>query len=310
MRLGIDLGGTKTEIIALDEHSKEHYRKRVPSPQGSYEKTINNLASLISEAESKLGKCESIGIGIPGALSPETGRVKNANSTWLIGHDLKQDLENKLKRQIRLANDADCFTLSEAMDGAAKDSRCVFGVILGTGVGGGICIDHNLIIGPNAITGEWGHNSLPWHQNNDQDLPCYCGKSGCIETYLSGPGMLAHYLNQHPNSEVSSAKQLIELCNNNDQSASLYFERYLDRLGRSLANVINILDPDTIVLGGGLSNITKIYQSIVEFTSPYVFSDSLNTKIVPALHGDSSGVRGAAWMGAPNQPAQTTTRTT
>lgn len=298
MHIGIDLGGTKIEIIALDNSSQTLYQKRIPSPQDDYEETLYTLVSLIKEAESELRQEGTIGIGIPGALSPETGVIKNANSTWLIGHDLKSDLERELKRQVCIANDADCFTLSEATDGAAQNAKIAFGIILGTGVGGGLVINGHSIAGPNAITGEWGHNPLPWLTSDDKALPCYCGKRGCIETFLSGPGLLAHY--QHETGDIApqSAEDVLNLCRDGDEPAITYFSRYLNRLGKALASVINIIDPDVIVFGGGLSNIDEIYPLIKEQIAPYIFSDSVNTRFLKATHGDASGVRGAAWLGA------------
>jgi len=294
MRLGIDLGGTKIELIALASNGEELLRKRVPTPQGSYKNTLDAIISLVHNAESVLQEKGSLGIGIPGTLSPDHGYVKNANSTCLIGHNLKGDIESRLIREVRIANDADCFTLSEACDGAAAGAASVFGVIIGTGVGGGIVINQSLISGPNAICGEWGHNPLPWQTQSDLPLsPCYCGKKGCIETYLSGPGFERDYLSL--SKERRTAVDIVQHLNT-DPYAHQSIERYINRLARSLSTVINILDPDVIVMGGGMSNIDLIYQGVEKKWQNYVFSDKVNTKICKALHGDSSGVRGAAWL--------------
>jgi fructokinase len=270
IRAGVDLGGTKIELVALDEAGAEIHRRRVPTPQGDYGGTVAAVVALVAEAERHLGAKASVGIGIPGALSRVTGLVKNANSTCLIGRDLKGDLEKALSREVRLANDANCFALSEAVDGAGKGARVVFGVILGTGVGGGIVVEGNVLVGPNAIAGEWGHNPLPLPRAEDLPLPgCYCGRRGCIEAYLSGPAF---------------------------ERDSRRIERYQERLARALAGVINVLDPDVIVLGGGISNIQSLYAHVPVLWRPYVFSDEVATKLLPPVHGDSSGVRGAAWL--------------
>ena len=304
MHLGIDLGGSKTEIIALTSDSQELWRKRIPSPRGDYSKTLDTLCQLVQEAEQKLQIKATVGLGIPGALSPESGRVKNATSTWLIGHPLQQDLSRLLKRPIVIANDADCFTLSEASDGAAKSFQNVFGVILGTGVGGGIVINKQLVSGPNAISGEWGHNPLPSCDAVKDGLThCYCGKQNCIETYLSGPGLVARYLEKTSHHDVGlEAVEYIARMRDRSHpehaSTTQYFKQFTDQLARALALVINIIDPDIIVFGGGLSNIDEIYQSLPNALIPYVFSDTIRTHITKAQHGDSSGVRGAAWLGA------------
>ena len=269
-RIGIDLGGTKIELIALDGAGREVYRQRAPTPQGDYEATVGAVVSLIQSAEKGLEAKTSVGIGIPGALSRVTGLVKNANSTCLIGHDLKGDLGKALGREIRIENDANCFALSEAVDGAGTGAKVVFGVILGTGVGAGIVVNGEVLVGPNAIAGEWGHNPLPLPRKEDLPLPdCYCGRKGCIEAYLSGPALARDGEN---------------------------IERYEERLARALAGVINILDPDVIVLGGGISNIQRLYANVPVLWRPYVFSDQVATRLAPPMHGDSSGVRGAAWL--------------
>ena len=268
-RIGIDLGGTKIELLALDAAGNEIFRKRVPTPQGDYAVTLEAVAGLVEYAEKKLSGKATVGIGIPGALSRVTGRVKNANSTCLIGHDLKGDLEKLLDREIRIANDANCFALSEAVDGGGKGAEVVFGVILGTGVGAGIVVHGEVLTGRNAIAGEWGHNSLPLPRGEDLPLrDCYCGRKGCIETYLSGPA-----LRGDPD-----------------------MDRYEERLARSLAGIINVLDPDVIVLGGGVSNVERLYENLPRLWAPYVFSDQVATRLAKHLHGDSSGVRGAAWL--------------
>jgi fructokinase len=271
MRLGIDLGGTKTEIIALGEDGGELLRRRVATPRGDYAGTVATIADLVRGAERELGRQGTVGIGIPGAESRVTGLIKNANSTWLIGQPLRRDLEQALSREVRLANDANCFALSEAVDGAAANAEVVFGVILGTGVGGGIVVRGQTVIGANAIAGEWGHNPMPGEHHHAE---CYCGRKGCIETYLCGPALAA---DGGADSEEALA-------------------RYERRLARALAQVINILDPDAIVLGGGLSNIDRLYENVPELWRAHVFSDHVATRLLKNRHGDSSGVRGAAWL--------------
>lgn len=296
LRIGVDLGGTKIELLALDQHGKRCWNRRVATPQGDYAATVAAITQLVFEAEAALGQTGSFGIAIPGTLSADSGRVKNANSTCLIGRPLDQDLQHALKRPVRLANDADCFALSEATDGAAQGATSVFGVILGTGVGGGIVIRGRLLAGTNGIAGEWGHNPLPWADpQQDPALLCYCGKRGCIETYLSGPGFsqLHALLTDRPRISVEQIMRRFEAA---DPQAQQTFELYCDRLARSLASVINLLDPEVIVLGGGLSNIAALYSEIPARWGAYVFSDRVNTRLKPALHGDASGVRGAAWL--------------
>jgi fructokinase len=282
MRIGIDLGGTKIEAIAL-EGSRELARRRVATPRGDYEATVSAVASLVRDIGNG-----TVGIGIPGALSRVSGLVKNANSTWLIGRSLKRDLEKAIGREVRLENDANCFALSEALDGAGAGAEVVFGVILGTGVGGGIVAHGKLLRGPNAIAGEWGHNPLPLPAPEDLPLPaCYCGRAGCIETYLSGPGLSADHLRL--TGESLTAEQIVL-----GREASL--RRYEVRLARALASVINVLDPDVIVLGGGLSNVERLYTEVPRLWSKHVFSDHVATRLARNAHGDSSGVRGAAWL--------------
>ncbi|HEY5717854.1 MAG TPA: ROK family protein [Motiliproteus sp.] len=295
MRIGIDLGGSKIEAIVLANDGREQLRRRITTPQGDYPATLDTITQLINAIEADLGETASIGIGIPGAISAHTGRVKNANSTWLIGQALDQDLELRLQRPIRLANDADCFALSEACDGAAAGARSVFGVILGTGVGGGIIIEGQLLRGANRIAGEWGHNPLPWASPDDHPLPCYCGLSGCIETYLSGPGLCRHY-HQAGGEALTRVEHLLERTAHGEPLAGALQERYYEWLAKGLAGVINLLDPEVIVLGGGLSNIAALYREVPLRWQRYVFSDRVDTQLLPARYGDSSGVRGAAWL--------------
>jgi fructokinase len=282
MRIGVDLGGTKIEAIAL-EGMREVLRRRVATPRGDYNATIAAVASLVRE----MGE-GTVGIGIPGALSRVTGLVKNANSTWLIGRPLKQDLEKALQREVRLENDANCFALSEATDGAGQGAEVVFGVILGTGVGGGIVVDGRVLTGPNAIAGEWGHNPLPAPTAQDLPLPaCYCGRAGCIETYLSGPGLARDH--EQVTGKRLSPEEIVSL-------GDEVLARYEARLARALASVINVLDPDVIVLGGGMSNVERLYTEVPRLWSKHVFSDHVATRLVRNAHGDSGGVRGAAWL--------------
>jgi fructokinase len=295
MRIGVDLGGTKIELLALDAAGREVYRKRIATPHGDYAATLRAVASLVDEAEAALGERASVGVGIPGALSRVTGLVKNSNSTCLIGKPLKQDLEAALGREVRLANDANCFALSEATDGAGRGARVVFGVILGTGVGGGIVVDGRVLVGPNSIAGEWGHNALPLPRESDLPLPkCYCGRSGCIETYLSGPGLVADTL--RATGEELEAPEIVARAERGDARCEAALARYEERLARSLAAVINLLDPDAIVLGGGMSNIARLYSNVPRLWLPYVFSDAVATRLLRNTHGDASGVRGAAWL--------------
>lgn len=290
LKLGIDLGGTKTEIIALQD-GQPVIRRRAPTPQGDYQKIVGLIASLVEDCERELGQQGSLGVGIPGTCSPDHGRIKNANSQCLIGQDLQADLEQRLQRPVRLANDADCFTLSEACDGAGAGAPSVFGVILGTGVGGGLVVRQQLLGGPNAITGEWGHNPLPWRRAGDGPVRrCYCGLDDCIETFLSGPGWAAR-------SELGlEASAIVPAAQSGNPAAQQALNRYCDQLARGLASVINLIDPHVIVLGGGLSNTAELYQQVVPLLPRYVFSDQVNTRLLPAKHGDSSGVRGAAWL--------------
>lgn len=292
MRLGVDLGGTKIEIVALGDDGAELLRRRVASPQGDYAATLAVIAALVNQAEAELQMRGTVGIGIPGALSAVTGLVKNANSTWLNGKPLLGDLQNVLQREVRLANDANCFALSEAIDGAAAGAETVFGVILGTGVGGGIVIRGRVLTGANAIAGEWGHNPLPGETGS---MPsCYCGQSGCVETFLSGAGMRADHLDA---AGVSlDPPQIVAQAAAGDAACEATLQRYETRLARALAQVINILDPDVIVLGGGLSNIVRLYDNVPRLWPALVFSDHVVTRLIRNRHGDSSGVRGAACL--------------
>jgi fructokinase len=299
MRIGIDLGGTKTEAIVLDDAGRELARERVESPQGDYAATVRQIQHLVDRVATQAG-CNAdvpVGVGIPGAISPKTGLVKNANSTWLIGNALDRDLEAALQRPVRIANDANCFVVSEAIDGAAKGYGMVFGVIIGTGVGGGIAINGQTHTGINAIAGEWGHNPLPWPIPGIAEQPgptCYCSKHGCIETFLSGPGLSRDY--QASGGRAASASEIATDAAAGNAVAVAVLRRYTDRLARALAGVINILDPDIIVFGGGLSNLDIIYRDLPKSLKNYVFSDACDTPCVKNQHGDSSGVRGAAWL--------------
>lgn len=295
MRLGIDLGGTKTEIIALADDGRELLRQRIPTPQGDYMATVMAIAGLVESAESELGQRGSVGIGIPGAESLATGLIKNANSTCLNGQPLKRDLQALLQREIRLANDANCFALSEAVDGSGHDADVVFGIILGTGVGGGIVVNRRILAGANAIAGEWGHNPLPQPSGDDLPLPpCYCGRTGCNEAYLSGPALAADH-HRHTG-QTLTAREIDRLAASGDPACEASLRRYENRLGRALASVINLLDPPIIVIGGGLSKMQRLYQNLPECCGQHVFSDVFNTRFLPPTHGDSSGVRGAAWL--------------
>ncbi len=295
MRIGIDLGGTKTEIIAMGDSGEILKRHRIATPQGDYQAGIKTIASLIETVESELGTQGSIGIATPGAISPASGLMKNANSTCLNGQPFDRDLAAALGREIRIANDADCFTLSEAVDGAAAGAATVFGVIIGTGTGGGVVVNGHLLSGPNAIAGEWGHNPLPWPRADE--LPghhCYCGQHGCIETFLSGPGVARHYRADYQ--KDLTAKEIVQLAEQGDEQAETSLRRYEDRMARALASIINVIDPHVIVLGGGLSNISRLYANVPALWGQYVFSDRVDNRLVQAKHGDSSGVRGAAWL--------------
>ncbi len=304
IRIGIDLGGTKIECIGLTGNGREYHRERIPAPNGVYRKTIEAIDGLVRRAEQVSEQKGSVGLGIPGTLSRRSGLVKNANSTWLIGRPLKQDLEALLARPVRIDNDANCFTVSEATDGAARDARIAFGVILGTGVGAGITVDGNPLTGANAIAGEWGHNPLPWPADEERPgNPCYCGRHGCIETFLSGPSMRRAHA--QASGEIVDSPEIIRRSDAGDPVAKRILSTYETRLARSLAHVINILDPDVIVLGGGLSNVERLYQRVPDLWNEYVFSDTVDTHLRPPVHGDSSGVRGAAWLWPPTGMSRT-----
>ena len=295
LSLGIDLGGTKIEIIALDPSGRELLRRRVPTPQGDYMGTVVAVAGLVEAIESELGQRGRVGLGIPGAESATGGLIKNANSTCLIGQPLRRDLQTLLQRQIRIENDANCFALSEAVDGAGQGAGIVFGVILGTGVGGGIVVHERVLTGANHIAGEWGHNPLPYPE--DEALPpavCYCGRRGCVETWLSGPGLTADHARH--NKETLSPQDIEVRARQGDAACEATLQRYERRLAKALAQVINILDPEVIVLGGGLSNMDRLYSNVPVLWAEYVFSDIVRTKLLRNRHGDSSGVRGAAWL--------------
>lgn len=295
IRLGIDLGGTKIEIIALGSDGSEILRRRVATPRNDYWETLQCISNLIDESESRLQIQCSIGIGTPGAISPATGLVKNSNSVWLNGQPLKHDLQVLLQREIKVSNDANCFVLSEATDGAARGAEIVFGVIIGTGTGAGIAIRGHILKGVNAIAGEWGHNPLPWADEDESPGPlCYCGRQGCIETYLSGPGMADDFY-RFAKYRLTS-EQIAVAASRGDTQAEACLRRYEQRMARGLAHIINILDPNVIVLGGGMSNLSRLYQNVPALWGQYIFSDQVHTRLVPPYYGDSSGVRGAAWL--------------
>jgi fructokinase len=300
-RVGIDLGGTKIEAVALAPDGTELARRRVPTPQGDYDATLAAIADLVHGFEhAVMARCR-VGIGMPGTISPATGLVKNANSTWLNGRPFRRDVERALGRPVALANDADCFALSEATDGAGAGARVVFGVILGTGVGGGIVVDGRLLAGPNAIAGEWGHNPLPWPRDEERPGPsCYCSRAGCIETFLSGPGLARDHARAEGLAEGAAlpAPEIAALAAAGDEGARRALERHAERLARALAHVINLLDPHAIVLGGGLSALPSLYERVPSLWSRWVFSDRVDTRLLPPAHGDASGVRGAAWLAA------------
>ncbi len=295
MRIGIDLGGTKIEAIALLDDGSILQRRRIATPAGGVEAILGAVKRLIQAIEDQAGQTGSIGIGMPGAISPASGLIKNSNSVCLNGQPFAQELQSLLGRELRFANDADCMALSEARDGAGQGASIVFAAILGTGTGGGIVVDGKLLSGVNAICGEWGHNPLPWPNHSELPGPvCYCGKSSCIETWLSGPGFSRDYAQE--TGQQLNPEQIALRAEQGDNSASRVMRRYEDRLARSLATLINVLDPQVCVLAGGMSNIQRLYREVPSRLASYVFSDRVDTRILPALHGDSSGVRGAAWL--------------
>ncbi|EAB4058469.1 fructokinase [Salmonella enterica] len=298
MRIGIDLGGTKTEVIALDDAGEQRFRHRLPTPREDYRQTIETIAALVDMAEQATGQIGSVGIGIPGSLSPYTGVVKNANSTWLNGQPFDNDVSRRLKREVRLANDANCLAVSEAVDGAAAGAQTVFAVIIGTGCGAGVALNGRAHIGGNGTAGEWGHNPLPWMDDDElryrEEIPCYCGKQGCIETFISGTGFATDY--QHLSGKALKGDEIICLVDAQDAVAELALSRYELRLAKALSHVVNILDPDVIVLGGGMSNVERLYKTVPSLMKSFVFGGECETPVRKAQHGDSSGVRGAAWL--------------
>ena len=294
MRIGVDVGGTKLEVMAIDGRGGEVLRRRIATPRGSYEGTLDAIRGLVLDAEAEVGP-STVGVGMPGTISPATGLVKNANSTWLNGQPFGRDLARVLGREVRLANDANCLALSEATDGAAAGRSPVFAVILGTGVGGGLAVHGQIVVGVNAIAGEWGHNPIPWPTASEwPGPPCYCGRTGCIETMLSGPGLEQDHAQQL--GIGLRGTEIVAAAASGDLLADGTLARYEERLARSLAAVINVVDPEVIVLGGGLSNIDRWYESVPRLWERFVFSDRIETRLVRACHGDSSGVRGAAWL--------------
>jgi fructokinase len=304
VKIGIDLGGSKIEIIALDAGGATLVRRRVATPRDDYDATLRAVADLAMTVEQEVAERATIGIGMPGTLSPDTGLVKNANSTWLIGKPLGVDLERVLARPLRFANDANCFTLSEAVDGAAAGAPVVFGVIIGTGTGGGIVVDGRVVTGANGIAGEWGHNPMPWPRPEEWPGPaCYCGRTGCIETFLSGPGLSLEYASADASVPLGrdrfrdgGPEEIVRRATAGEPLAAACLDRYEERMARALASIINVVDPDVIVVGGGLSNIDRLYDNVPLRWSKFVFSDRIHTRLVRAMHGDSSGVRGAAWL--------------
>ncbi|EJF5606764.1 fructokinase [Salmonella enterica] len=298
MRIGIDLGGTKTEVIALNDAGEQRFRYRLPTPREDYRQTIETIAALVDMAEQATGQIGSVGIGIPGSLSPYTGVVKNANSTWLNGQPFDNDVSRRLKREVRLANDANCLAVSEAVDGAAAGAQTVFAVIIGTGCGAGVALNGRAHIGGNGTAGEWGHNPLPWMDDDElryrEEIPCYCGKQGCIETFISGTGFATDY--QRLSGKALKGDEIICLVDAQDAVAELALSRYELRLAKALSHVVNILDPDVIVLGGGMSNVERLYKTVPSLMKSFVFGGECETPVRKAQHGDSSGVRGAAWL--------------
>jgi fructokinase len=294
-RIGVDLGGTKIEAIALADDGSIPIRLRVATPRQDYRATLSVIAGLVADIEAQIGRRVSVGIGMPGALSRATGLVKNANSTWLNGQPLSQDLSALLERPLRFANDANCFALSEASDGAAAGASCVFGVIIGTGTGGGVVVNGQVLTGINAIGGEWGHNPLPAPLPDELPGPaCYCGRVGCIETFLSGPGVARDH--ERATGLALEPAEIVRRADAGEPDAAATLERYEDRMARALGSIINVIDPDVIVLGGGMSNVARLYTRVPARWARYVFSDRVDTRLVPPHHGDSSGVRGAAWL--------------
>jgi len=295
LRIGVDLGGTKIEIVALSVDGSEILRRRIATPTGDYDGTVAAVASLVASVEAETGQRATVGVGSPGALVPSTGLLRNSNSVVLNGRPLKRDIESALRREIRIANDANCFALSEAVDGAGAGADVVFGVILGTGVGGGIVVGRKVLPGHNNVAGEWGHNPLPWPNAGElPGPPCYCGKRGCIEMFLSGPGFAADFAKR--TGRELTAMEIATAAERGDGEARGALTAYEDRLARGLAHVVNLLDPNVIVLGGGLSNIARLYDNVPALIQRYAISTPVDVRLVPAARGDSSGVRGAAWL--------------
>jgi len=294
-RAGVDLGGTKIEILVLDAGGRERFRRRVDTPQNDYTAILDAIAALVADADASIGARCSVGIGTPGSVSRATGLLRGSNSVCLNGMPIRRDLEAVLARPIRISNDANCFALSEATDGAAQGADVVFGVILGTGVGGGIVVSRRVLDGPNGIAGEWGHNPLPWPRDDERPGDaCFCGRRGCVETFLSGPGLARDHLAH--TSESLPAPEIGRRAAAGDAAASATLARYEERLARALAHVVNIVDPDVIVLGGGLSNMDRLYGNVPRLWTNWIFSDRVDTRLAKHLHGDASGVRGAAWL--------------
>lgn len=295
LHLGVDLGGSKTAIVVIDADGRERFARRAPTPGGDYESAVEALARMVRSAEREAGAPCSVGIGMPGALSPRTGLLKNAYNTVFNGRPLRADLERELQREVRIANDANCLALSEAVDGAARGARVVFGAILGTGAGGGIAVDRCVLEGRNAIAGEWGHNPLPWMRRGEYPGPrCYCGREGCIEQFVSGPALARDH--RAAGGEALDAAAIVARAAAGDAACRASLDRYEDRLARALAHVVNLLDPDIIVIGGGMSNTTRLYENVPRHLPRYVYSDAIETRVVGAAHGDASGVRGAAML--------------
>ena len=295
MRLGVDLGGTKIEILALDATGAERFRRRIPTPRGDYRATLAAIAGLVADAETATGVAGSVGVGTPGSISRATGLLRGSNSVCLNGQPIQRDLETLLGRAVRITNDANCFALSEASDGAGRGASVVFGAILGTGVGAGIVVRGKVLDGPNGIAGEWGHNPLPWPRDDERPgHRCFCGQDGCIETFLAGPGLERDHL--HATGEPLTAHEIAARAARGDAACGATLVRYEERLARALAHVINMLHPDVIVLGGGLSNVDSLYANLPALWGRWVFSDRVDTRLARHAHGDASGVRGAAWL--------------
>lgn len=295
LRIGVDLGGTKIEAAVVAQDGETTLRRRVATPRDDYDATIEAVAGLVADLEGRLGHQTTVGVGMPGTISPATGLVKNANSVWLNGRALDRDLGARLGREVRFTNDANCFALSEARGGAAAGAAVVFGVIIGTGTGGGIVVNGRVLTGRNAVAGEWGHNPLPWPRPEElPGSPCYCGLRGCIETFLSGPGLARDHA--ETTGDERSPVEIAERAAGGDAAAEATLQRYEDRMARALASIINVVDPDLIVLGGGMSNLTRLYTNVPRLWTRYVFSDRVDTLLVAPRFGDSSGVRGAAWL--------------